>query len=93
MPAATVLVQALLARGTDSDLQEAQAAIDRLATASPTDPAMALIEVTSLRLKALLAQATATRRGTRRELGLSAAGPGHELLSEDIESDDDAVGG
>ena len=47
MPAATVLVQALLARGTDSDLQEAQAAIDRLATASPTDAGMALIEVTS----------------------------------------------
>ncbi len=56
-PATTVLVQSLLARGTDSDLQEAQAAIDRLATASPTDPGMALIEVTSLRLKALLAQA------------------------------------
>ena len=56
-PATTVLVQTLLARGTDSDIQEAQAAIDRLATASPTDPGMALIEVTSLRLKAMLAKA------------------------------------
>lgn len=56
-PATTVLVQALLAHGTDSDLQEAHAAIDRLATASPTDPGMALIGVTSLRLEALLAHA------------------------------------
>ena len=56
-PATTVLVQSLLARGTGSDLQKTQAAIDRLATASPSDPGMALIEVTSLRLKALLAQA------------------------------------
>jgi adenylate cyclase len=65
MPAATVLVQALLARGTDIDLQEAQAAIDRLATASPTDPGMALIEVTSLRLKALVAQARGDEVGFR----------------------------
>jgi adenylate cyclase len=57
MPATTVLVQALLARGTDSDLHETRAAIDRLAMASPTDPGMALIEVTMLRLTALLAQA------------------------------------
>jgi adenylate cyclase len=56
-PATTVLVQSLLARASDSDLKETQAVIDRLATASPSDPGMALIEVTSLRLKALLAQA------------------------------------
>ena len=57
MPAAIVLVQALPARGTDGDLQEARAAVDRLATASPTDPDMALIEVSSLRLKTLPARA------------------------------------
>jgi adenylate cyclase len=58
-PAATVLVQSLLARGTDNDIREGQAAVERLAMASATDPGMALIEVTSLRLKALLAQAHA----------------------------------
>jgi adenylate cyclase len=62
-PVATVLVQSLLARGTDSDVQEARAAIDRLATASTTDPGMALIEVTSLRLKALLAHAHGDEAG------------------------------
>jgi adenylate cyclase len=71
-PATTVLVQSLLARASDSDLKETQAVIDRLATASPSDPGMALIEVTSLRLKALLAQRRVTTRGT----GTSATGTG-----------------
>jgi len=62
-PATTVLVQALLARGTDSDLQDANAAIDRLATASPTDPGMAVIEVTSLRLRSLVAHAYGDETG------------------------------
>jgi adenylate cyclase len=65
MPATMVLVQALLARGTDSDLQETRAAIDRLEMASPTDPGMALIEVTTLRLAALLAQAQGDEAGYR----------------------------
>ena len=56
-PATTVLVQALLARGAESDLDEARAAIDRLATASRTDPGMAIIEVTSLRLRSMVAHA------------------------------------
>ncbi len=55
--ATTVLVQALLARGADGDLWEAQIALDRLAAAFPTDPGMALVDVPLLRLKALLAQA------------------------------------
>jgi len=54
--AVTVLVDALLARGTDADLQEAQAAVDRLA-AVPTEPGFILFEVALLRLRALLAQA------------------------------------
>jgi adenylate cyclase len=62
-PATTVLVRALLARGTDSDLQDANAAIDRLATASPTDPGMAVIEVTSLRLRSLVAHAYGDETG------------------------------
>ena len=55
-PATDVLVTALLRRGGDSDLEEAQAAIDRLA-AAPTDPGYVLHEIWLLRLRALLAQA------------------------------------
>jgi adenylate cyclase len=55
-PATDVLVTALLRRGGDSDLWEAQAAIDRLA-AMPTDPGYVLHEIWLLRLQALLARA------------------------------------
>ena len=54
--ATRVFVEALLQRGTSSDLKEAQATIDRLA-AEPTDPGFVLFEVPLLRLRALLAQA------------------------------------
>ena len=54
--AVTVLIDALLARGTDADLREAQAAVDRLA-AVPTEPGFILFEVVLLRLRALLARA------------------------------------
>jgi adenylate cyclase len=54
--AITVLVQALLRRGGDEDLKDAQAAIDRLA-AVPTDPGFVLHEIWLLRLRALLARA------------------------------------
>jgi adenylate cyclase len=53
--ATTVLGEALLQRGGDADLNEAQAAIDRLA-AVPTDPGFVLHEITLLRLRALLAR-------------------------------------
>jgi adenylate cyclase len=49
-------VESLLHRGGDGDLQEAQAAIDRLA-AVPTDPGFVLNEIRLLRSRALLAQA------------------------------------
>ena len=55
-PATTVLVEALLRRGTYVDLREGQAAIDRLG-AVPTDPGFVLHEVWLLRLHALLARA------------------------------------
>ena len=55
-PAITTLVESLLGRGADADLQEAQAAIDRLA-AIPTDPGFVLHELPLLRLRALLARA------------------------------------
>ena len=51
-----VLVETLLERGTADDLAEAQAAIDRLANL-PTDDDSAMLEITLLRLRALLAQA------------------------------------
>ena len=49
-------MEALLQRGSDGDLEEAQAAIDRLA-AVPTDPGFVLNEIALLRLRALLARA------------------------------------
>jgi adenylate cyclase len=54
--ATAVLVEALLRRGGDGDLADAQAAIDRLA-AVPTDPGFVLNEIWLLRLRALLARA------------------------------------
>jgi adenylate cyclase len=55
-PATAVLVESLLIRGADGDLQEAQAAVDRLA-AVPTEPGFVLHEIHLLRLRALLARA------------------------------------
>ena len=54
-PATTVLVESLLRRGTDADLHDAQAAIERLA-AVPTDPGFVLNKIWLLRLRALLAR-------------------------------------
>ncbi len=55
-PTASVLVEALLRRGTESDVAEANAAVDRLA-AVPTDPGFVLHELPLLRMRALLSQA------------------------------------
>jgi adenylate cyclase len=55
-PATTVLVEALLRRGGDADLQQAQAAIERLATV-PTARGLVVHELPLLRLRALLARA------------------------------------
>jgi adenylate cyclase len=54
--ATTVLVDALLQRRSDDDLDEAASAIDQLA-AVPTDPGFTPREITLLRLRALLASA------------------------------------
>ncbi|MGO9511323.1 MAG: AAA family ATPase [Mycobacterium sp.] len=54
--ATTVLVDALLQRGAENDLDEAESAAARLA-AVPTDPGFVLHEISVLRLKALLASA------------------------------------
>jgi adenylate cyclase len=64
LPEAAVLVEALLHRGSDGDLAEAQAAIDRLASV-PTDPGFVLNEIWLLRLRALLARADGDEAGYR----------------------------
>ena len=55
-PTVSVLVESLLGRGSDGDLREARAAMDRLADL-PTDPGYVLHEIWLLRLEALHAQA------------------------------------
>ncbi|MFZ1177156.1 MAG: cyclase, partial [Mycobacterium sp.] len=57
VPMATnVLVEALLRRGIDGDIQEAQRAIDRLATVE-IEPGIVLYDIWTLRMRTLLAQA------------------------------------
>jgi class 3 adenylate cyclase len=56
VPATGVLVETLLDRGADSDLVEAEAAIERLASA-PADDGFAVRDIWLLRLHALLARA------------------------------------
>jgi adenylate cyclase len=53
--AVAALVESLLQRGTNADVQEAQGAIERLA-AVPTDHGFVLYELPLLRLRALLAR-------------------------------------
>ncbi len=56
IPATGVLVETLLDRGTDADVAEAQAAIERLA-AAPADEGLVIREIWLLRLRTLLARA------------------------------------
>jgi hypothetical protein len=56
VPATGVLAETLLDRGTESDLAEAEAAIERLA-AAPTDEGLVIREIWLLRLQALVARA------------------------------------
>jgi len=51
-----LLMETLLERGAEGDLTEAQEAIDRLANL-PEDDGSAMLEITLLRLRALLANA------------------------------------
>lgn len=54
--AVSILVEALLQRGGESDLDEAESIMDQLA-AVPTDPGFVMHDITLLRLRALLARA------------------------------------
>ena len=56
IPATGVLVETLLDRGTDADVAEAEAAIERLA-AAPADEGLVIRDIWLLRLRALLARA------------------------------------
>jgi hypothetical protein len=56
VPATGVLVETLLDRGGEDDVAEAEAAIERLATA-PADEGLVIREIWRLRLRALLARA------------------------------------
>jgi hypothetical protein len=56
VPATGVLVETLLDRGTDGDVAEAAAAIERLA-AAPADEGLVMVDIWLLRLRALLARA------------------------------------
>jgi class 3 adenylate cyclase len=56
VPAMGVLVETLLARGADSDLAEAEAAMERLA-AAPAEEGLVIRDIWLLRLRALLARA------------------------------------
>ena len=56
IPATGVLVETLLDRGTDGDVAEAEAAIERLATA-PAEEGLVMRDIWLLRLRALLARA------------------------------------
>jgi class 3 adenylate cyclase len=53
--ATTTLVECLLHRGTEDDIAEAHALIDRL-DAAPTDPGFVINEISLLRIRALLAK-------------------------------------
>ena len=55
-PATGVLVETLLDRGAESDVVEAEAAIERLA-AEPADEGLVTRDIWLLRMRALLAQA------------------------------------
>jgi adenylate cyclase len=80
--AVAALVQMLLRRGDQADLQEAQAAIDRLA-AVPTEPGFVLHDIWLLRMRAWEAQARGDRsayhgyRDRYREMANSLGFEGH----------------
>ena len=85
--ATAALVETLLRRGSDTDVQEAEAAIERLA-AVPTDPGFVLNEIWLLRMHALLAHAhgddTAYRgyRDRYRAMATSLGFEGHTAWAE-----------
>jgi adenylate cyclase len=87
--ATAALVQLLLRRGRQTDLQEAQAAIDRLA-AVPTEPGFVMHDIWLLRMRAWEAQARGDRpayhdyRDRYREMANSLGFDGHIAWAEEM---------
>lgn len=87
--ATAALVHSLLFRGSDTDIQEATAAIERLA-AVPTDPEFGMHEIALLRLRTLLAQARGDEDGYRnyrdryRKMANDLGFEGHQRWAEEI---------
>ena len=85
--ATSALVESLLRRGSDTDVQEAAAAIERLA-AVPTEPGFVLNEIPLLRMRALLAKAHGDEAGYRdyrdryRDMAQSLGFEGHIAWAE-----------
>jgi adenylate cyclase len=81
------LVESLLRRGLDTDVQEAAAAIERLA-AVPTDPGFVLNEIPLLRMRALMARGRADDTAYRdyrdryRDMATSLGFEGHMAWAE-----------
>jgi hypothetical protein len=76
------LVETLLDRGTDSDVAEAEAAIERLETA-PADEGLVMRDIWLLRPRALLARVTAMTR-LMRTSGIATATWRKRLASKGI---------
>ena len=80
-------METLLGRGSDTDVREAAAAIERLA-AVPTDPGFVLNEIPLLRMRALLARAHGDMTGYRdyrdrhRDMATSLGFEGHIAWAE-----------
>ncbi|MFN8071505.1 MAG: adenylate/guanylate cyclase domain-containing protein [Mycobacterium sp.] len=66
-PGTRILVETLLERGTEDDVREAEAAIDRL-EAGPLYAGLAMRQVTALRLRALVARAHGDEEAFRHSL-------------------------
>jgi adenylate cyclase len=85
--ASTALVETLLQRGEPADVDEAAAAVDKLA-AVPTEPAFVLFDVALLRLRALLARARGDEASYRdfagryRAMATSFGFEGHMALAQ-----------
>ena len=87
IPATGVLVETLLDRGADGDVAEAEAAIERLASA-PADEGLVIRDIWLLRLRALLARAHgdatayATFRDRYRDMARTLGFEGHIAWAE-----------
>ena len=87
--ATNALVESLLQRGDDRDIDEAQMAIDRLA-AMPTDPGLVFVDIWLLRMRALMARAKGDGVGYRehrdryREMATELGFEGHMAMAESM---------